>query len=83
MFSTTQGSTVTDYEPYVNPTTATVTTSSALYTPSENGTIEGIMSDALSSGISTSTEGITINVEYNKDINKVLTKISNALGIEI
>lgn len=77
------GTSKTEYKPYINPTTATVTIDNVSYTPSSNGKIEGVLSNALKNGIATSTEGFTINVEYNKDINKVITKITDALGIKI
>ena len=78
-----EGSTATEYTPYVDPSTVKVTAGGVTYTPNTDGTINGISSTVLADGISTEAEGITIECEYNKDTNKVISKLADALGITI
>lgn len=54
------GSSVTDYEPYVEPTE---------YTPNADGTVNGVTSLYPNTTLMTDTEGVIITCEYNKDIN--------------
>lgn len=75
-----EGETATEYTPYIDPSTVTVTADGVNYTPETDGTVEGIPSTALSSGISTDNEGITIECEYNKDTGKVIEKLTNAVA---
>lgn len=74
-----KGGVSTEYTPYIDPTTVTVTADGVNYTPKADGTVEGIPSTALSGGISTDNEGITIECEYNKDTGKVIEKLTNAV----
>lgn len=81
-----KGETATEYTPYVDPSTVTVTAGGKAYTPNADGTIKGISSTVLADGISTEAEGMTIECEYNKDTNKVIQKLVNvisAMGGEI
>lgn len=70
----------TEYTPYVDPSTVTVTAGGVTYTPNADGTINGISSTVLADGISTEAEGMTIECEYNKDTNKVISKLVNAIS---
>lgn len=75
------GETATEYTPYVDPSTATVTDSDGnTYTPNTDGTVEGITSTMIKNGISTETEGMTIECKYNRDINKVIADIMTQLA---
>lgn len=75
------GETATEYTPYVDPSTVTVTDSEGnTYTPNTDGTVEGITSTMIENGISTDTEGMTIECEYNRDINKVIADIITQLA---
>lgn len=65
------GETVTEYEPYVEPTSAI---------PDTDGT--GILSSVSPTmTVYTDTPGVTIEAEYNRDINKVLESIMTALNL--
>lgn len=76
-----EGNTATEYTPYVDPSTVTVTDSNGnTYTPNADGTVEGITSTMIKNGISTDTEGMTIDCEYNRDINKVIADIYTQLA---
>jgi hypothetical protein len=74
-----EGTTSTEYTPYIDPTTVTVTADGVNYTPEADGTVEGIPSTALFGGISTDNAEITIECEYNKDTGKVIEKLTNAV----
>ena len=75
-----EGYDITEYTPYINPSTVTVTADGINYTPETDGTVSGILSTALSGGISTDNEGITIECEYNKDTSNVIEKLTNAVA---
>ena len=77
------GTTATEYTPYIDPTTMTVTANGQTYTPNSDGTVDGISSVALAGGISVDTEGAVVECEYIKDTNKVIQKIAEALNITI
>ena len=53
------GTTATDYEPYITPTE---------YTPTADGTVEGITSLYPNTTLTTNTENVIIDCEYYKDI---------------
>ena len=53
------GSTATEYEPYIGED----------YTPTADGTVNGVESLYPITTLTTDTEGVIINCEYNKDIN--------------
>ena len=74
-----EGDTATEYTPYIDPTTVTVTADGVNYTPEADGTVSGIPSTALSGGISTDNENVTIECEYIKDTGKVIEKLTNAV----
>lgn len=74
-----EGTTASEYTPYIDPTTVTVTADGVNYTPEADGTVEGIPSTALSGGISTDNAEITIECEYNKDTNKVIDNLTKAV----
>ena len=74
-----EGTTSTEYTPYIDPTTVTVTADGVNYTPEADGTVEGIPSTALLGGISTDNAEITIECEYNKDTGKVIDNLTKAV----
>ena len=53
------------------------------FTPSADGTVEGITSLSPNMTILTDTEGAIVECEYIKDTNKVVQKLADALGITI
>ena len=63
------GTTATEYEPYIEPTT---------YTPNEDGTVEGVTSLAPSMTLTTDS-GVIIDVEYNRDINKAFAELTQVI----
>ena len=65
------GSTATEYEPYITPTE---------YTPTADGTVNGITSLYPNTTLTTDTEGIIINCKYNRDINKAFAALEAALA---
>ena len=74
-----KGNTTTEYTPYVDPATVTVTRYGAdetdnlqTYTPNADGTVEGITSLSPTMTLLTDTEGAVIHCEYNRDTNKAL-----------
>ncbi len=75
-----KGSTATEFEPFVDPATVTVTeeTTGATYTPNADGVFE-VSSVYPVMTLSTDTEGVTAECEYNIDINKIIIKIVNAI----
>lgn len=80
-----EGAVATDYEPYIDPSTVTVTVTDyegyngTEYTPSADGTVHGITSLSPSMTILTDTEGVIVECEYNRDTNKVIEKLTNAI----
>lgn len=64
-----KGSTATEYVPY----------EFAEYTPNEDGTVEGVMSDYPTTTLTTDTSGVIISAEYNKDTNKVIQSLVDAI----
>ncbi len=75
-----KGNVATEFEPFVDPLTITVTeeTTGATYTPNADGICE-VVSVSPSMTLSTDTEGVAVECEYNRDINKVIEKIINAI----
>ena len=65
------GSTATEYEPYITPTE---------YTPTADGTVNGITSLYPNTTLTTDTEGIIINCKYNRDINKAFAALEAAIA---
>lgn len=55
------GSTATNYEPYITLNE---------YTPTADGTVEGVTSLYPNTTLTTDTDGVIIDCEYNRDINK-------------
>lgn len=80
-----EGNTITEYEPYIDPSSVKVTRYGVdetdnlqTYTPNADGTVDGILSVAPTMTILTDTEGANLEVEYNQDINVVAeTTIKN------
>lgn len=64
-----EGNTATSYEPYIDPTTVTVTeeTTGATYTPNADGTCD-VVSVSPTMTLSTDNADVTIECEYNRDI---------------
>ena len=78
-FQLEKGITATEYTPYVDPATVTVTRWGAdetdnfkTYTPNADGTVEGITSLSPTMTLLTDTDGAVIHCEYNRDTNKAL-----------
>ena len=64
------GTTATEYEPYKIPTE---------YTPTADGTVNGVTSLYPNTTLMTDTEGIIIDCEYNRDINKAFAELQQAI----
>ena len=64
------GSTATDYEPYIAPTE---------YTPTTDGTVNGVTSLYPNTTLTTDTDGVIIECEYNRDINKAFAELQQAI----
>lgn len=79
-----EGDTATEYTPYINPESVTVTAygtdeaNAKTYTPAADGTLE-IPSISPSMTI-TADKAVNIDVEYNKDINAVINGILGKLA---
>lgn len=67
------GSNATEYVPYIDPTYIAVTCNEVVYTPNEDGIVEGLLSSSPTMTFTTDTENTVVEVEYQRDIN-VLTK---------
>jgi hypothetical protein len=63
------GSTATEYEPYIEPTT---------YTADDNGNVKGVTSLYPTTTL-IADSGAIISAEYNKDTNKVVESLVNAI----
>lgn len=75
MFSNVQlelGSTATDYEPYITPTD---------YTPTADGTVEGVTSLYPNTTLMTDTEGVLIDCDYYKDIDKTFNELTTSVAL--
>lgn len=75
-----------EYEPWLDPTTVTVTRCGAdetdnpqNFTPGADGMVD-VTTVAPTMTLFTDTEGVTLEVEYNRDINALVGDISSALG---
>ena len=64
------GTTATDYEPYKEYTE---------YTPTADGTVNGVKSLYPTTMLMTDTEGTIIEAEYNRDINKAFAELQQAI----
>lgn len=64
------GTTKTDYEPYIG----------ADYTPTTDGTVEGVTSLYPNTTLTTDTNGVLIDCEYNRDINKAFAALEAAIA---
>jgi len=69
-FQIEQGTKATAYEPYKEPAT---------YTPTADGTVEGVTSLAPTTTLTTDTDGVTIDATYNRDTNKVIERLVSAI----
>ena len=63
-------STATYYEPYITPTD---------YTPTADGTVNGVKSLYPNTTLMTDTEGVIIDCEYSRDINKAFAELQQAI----
>lgn len=73
-----EGTTATEYEPYINPLNVTLTVRGAdesdpghTYTPTADGTVLGVKSVAPTMTLFTDTPGAVIDIEYSRDVNKL------------
>lgn len=73
-----RGNTETEYTPYTNPSTATLTYGGKTYTPNSDGSVEGLTSTYPVMEMSV-TDGFNVYLEYNQDINAVIKKLTNAI----
>ena len=64
------GSSATEYEPY----------NSATFTPTADGTVEGVTSLYPNTTLTTDTDGVIIDCEYNRDINKAFAALEAAIA---
>lgn len=64
------GSTVTDYEPPIEPTS---------YPIAADGIVEGVTSIYPNMTITTDTIGVVVDTEYNRDINKAFAELQQAI----
>lgn len=65
-----KGTTVTDYEPYIEPTS---------YPIAADGTVEGVTSIYPNMTITTDTTGVVVDAEYNRDLNKAFAELQQAI----
>ena len=65
------GTTATDYEPYKE---------CAEYTPTADGTVNGVTSLHPNTTLTTDTDGVIIDCEYNRDINKAFAALEAAIA---
>lgn len=65
------GTTATEYEPYITPND---------YTPTADGTVEGVSSIYPNTTLNTDTDGVLIDCEYNRDINKAFAALEAAIA---
>ena len=63
---------VTDYEPYITKVD---------YTPTADGTVEGVTSLYPNTTLTTDTDGVIIDCEYYKDIDKAYNKLSAEIAL--
>ena len=61
---------VTDYEPYITKVD---------YTPTADGTVNGVTSLYPNTTLMTDTDGVLIDCEYNRDINKAFAELQQAI----
>ena len=66
-----EGTTATEYEPYIAPTE---------FTPTADGTVNGVTSLYPNTTLMTDTEGVIIDCEYNRDINKAFAALEAAIA---
>lgn len=81
------GTTATAYTPYVPDLSAVKVIKSnasgeavAEYTPTADGTVEGVTSLYPNTTLMTDTDGVIINCEYNRDINKAFAALEAAIA---
>lgn len=67
-----QGTTATDYVPYVEPTE---------YAVNEDGTVDGVTAIYPTTTLMTDTIGAIIDVTYNRDANKVVADIVSRIAV--
>ena len=77
------GDTATEYEPYIDPSTVTVTRygvdendNPQTYTPATDGTVE-FVSLSPTMTLLTDTQGVNIDLEYNQDTNKAMQNVKD------
>jgi hypothetical protein len=77
-----EGVVATEYVPYIDPTTVTLTRygesetdNPKTYKPNPDGSVDGVTSLYPTTTLMTDTESVVIDVEYNKDANKVIDEL--------
>ena len=73
-----QGTTATEYTPYVNPSNATLTYGGQTYTPNSDGSVDDLISTSPTMEMSAS-DGFYVHLEYNRDTNAVIKKLTDAI----
>ena len=66
-----QGTIVTEYEPYIEPTE---------YAVNADGAVDGVTSLYPNTTLMTDTDGVIIDCEYNRDINKAFAALEAAIA---
>lgn len=82
-----EGDTATEYTPYIDPTTVTVTRygvdesdNPLTYTPNSDGTVDGVTSIYPTMTVLTDTEGATVYLDYNRDTNAEIKRMVDLVG---
>jgi hypothetical protein len=72
------GDTATEYTPYVDPSTVTLTYGDKSYTPSSTGSVNGLISTSPIMEMSV-PDGFNVHLTYNQDTNAVIKKLTDAI----
>ena len=73
-----KGDLATEYSPYVDPSTSTLTYGDEKYTPDSKGFVKGLTSTYPIMEMSV-PNGFNVFLEYNKDTNAVIKKLADAI----
>lgn len=73
-----KGDTASEYTPFVNPASVTVTANGKTYTPDANGKVSGVTSEYPAMTFSTDSTGAVLDVTYNRDLDAYLKTLSPA-----
>lgn len=73
-----EGDTATEYEPWTDPSTTTLTYGGQTYKPNEAGSVSGLRSTSPTMVMSV-PDGFNIFLEYNQDTNAAIKKLTDAI----